>query len=354
MNDIFFSVGDLSASNYVAKIIEHLKDKHLSISGITEDRMESLGVNSIAKIKDINIVGVVEVLPKIFQIKSILQKAIEQANNSKLVVLCDAPGFNFRLMKNITHTNIVYFISPQVWAWKPNRIKDIVRYTKHLIVILPFEVDIYKPYENENFKVHYFGHPILDVVKPSNIQKEDVIAILPGSRASEFKRHIKLLEKISCHIYNTYRLKSLIPVVKTIDYKDFNQREYMIFTQESSLKVMQKAKFGIIASGTASLEASILGLPHIIFYRLNPITYLIGKRLVKSKFIGLPNLIMNKAIIPELIQVSSKDIIKVFDFYINNQDKITQMEEELKLLKEKLYPANATYNIANFLVSLLQ
>ncbi|HEK24911.1 MAG TPA: lipid-A-disaccharide synthase, partial [Hydrogenobaculum sp.] len=186
MDDLFLSVGDLSAANYVVNILKHLKEKPkpLSISGITDKRMEELGVKSIANIKDLNLVGIVEVLPKIFKIKKIMKRSLEAANNSRWVMLCDAPGFNFRLMKNLKHDNIIYFISPQVWAWKPQRVKEIVNHVKHLIVILPFELDIYKPYENENFKVHYFGHPLLDIIKPSNVQKENIIAMLPGSRNS--------------------------------------------------------------------------------------------------------------------------------------------------------------------------
>lgn len=352
MDDIFLSVGDLSAANYIVKILEHLKDKNLSISGITDDRMENLGVKSIAKIKDLNIVGFVEVLPKIFNIKSILQKAIKQANNSKLVVLCDAPGFNLRLMKNISNKNIVYFISPQVWAWKYNRVYEIVKYVKHLILILPFEIDIYKPFENEHFKVRYFGHPILDILPPPNKNKENIIAMLPGSRNSEFKKHIKLLEEISYEIYQNYHLKSLIPLARTIDYEPKNT-DYMIFTKESSIDIMNRAMFGIIASGTASLEAATLGLPHIIFYRVNPISLMMAKRLVKSKYIGLPNLIMDKLIIPELIQPTKEDILKTFDFYMKNQKALEDMKSDLSNLYQKLLPKNATLSIANFLLSLV-
>jgi len=104
VDDLFLSVGDLSAANYVVNILKHLKDKHLNISGITDTRMEELGVKPIANIKDLNLVGIVEVLPKVFKIKKILNLALEKANNSRWVMLCDAPGFNFRLMKNLKHT----------------------------------------------------------------------------------------------------------------------------------------------------------------------------------------------------------------------------------------------------------
>jgi lipid-A-disaccharide synthase len=353
VDDLFLSVGDLSAANYVVNILKHLKDKHLNISGITDTRMEELGVKPIASIKDLNLVGIIEVLPKVFKIKKILNLALEKANNSRWVILCDAPGFNFRLMKNLKHKHIIYFISPQVWAWKPQRIKEIVKYVRHLIVILPFELDIYKPYENEHFNVHYFGHPLLDIIKPSSIKKENIIAMLPGSRNSEFKRHIGLLEELSCYIYKTFHMKSLIPIASTVDYPIY-KKDYIETTKESSLDVMRRAKFGIIASGTASLEASLLGLPHIIFYRLNPITLQIAKRLVKSKYIGLPNIIMDKEIIPELIQPSKEDIINVVSSYLENPSKVNSMRENLSLLREKLGPENATQRIADFIENILK
>ena len=350
MDDLFLSVGDLSAANYVVNILKILQSKPqpLNISGITDKRMEALGVKSIASIKDLNLVGIVEVLPKIFKIRKIMKRASEAANNSRWVMLCDAPGFNFPLMKSLKHKNIIYFISPQVWAWKPHRIKDIVSYVKHLIVILPFEVDIYKPYENEHFKVHYFGHPLLDIIKPSTAKKENIIAMLPGSRNSEFKRHIGLLEEVAKYIYQKYHMKSLIPVADTVDYPIY-RKDYIETTKESSLEIMKRAKFGIIASGTASLEASLMGLPHIIFYRLNPITLQIAKRLVKTKYIGLPNIIMDKEIIPELIQPSKEDIIKKVSHYLENKNSIEQMKENLGLLREKLYKENATQRIADFI-----
>jgi lipid-A-disaccharide synthase len=354
VDDLFLSVGDLSAANYVVNILRHLKenDKSLKITGITDKRMEELGVKSIANIKDLNLVGIIEVLPRIFKIKKIIKRSLEAANNSRWVMLCDAPGFNFRLMKNLKHENIIYFISPQIWAWKPQRIKDIVNYVKHLIVILPFELDIYKPYENGHFKVYYFGHPLLDIIKPSDIKKENIIAMLPGSRNSEFKRHIGLLEEVAYYIYKTFNMKSLIPVASTVDYPIYS-KEYIETTKESSLDVMRKAKFGIIASGTASLEASLLGLPHIIFYRLNPITLQIAKHLVKSKYIGLPNIIMDKEIIPELIQPSKEDIIKKTSYYLNNPKSLENMKENLKLLREKLSPENATERIADFIYNII-
>ncbi len=353
MYDIFFSLGDLSAANYVVEILKHLKEKNLSISGITDDRMEFLGVKSIGSIKDINVVGIAEVLPKIFYIKNTLDKAVYHANNSKLVVLCDAPGFNFRLMKKIEHKNIVYFISPQVWAWKWKRIYEIVKYVRHLIVIFPFEVPIYRPLENEHFKVHYFGHPILDIVKASTNKKEPFVAMLPGSRASEFKRHIDLLEKLSYYIYNKYHLKSLIPIARTLDLKPTSY-PHLKLTKESSLDVMSRAYFGVIASGTASLEAAVLELPHIIFYRLNPISLIIGRMLVKTKYIGLPNIIMDKNIIPELIQPSFEQLRDCADIYLQDEKKISNMKNDLSILKEKLGPEGASKSIANFLIKLLE
>jgi Lipid A disaccharide synthetase len=256
-------------------------------------------------------------------------------------------------MENLKHNHIIYFISPQVWAWKPQRIKEIVKYVRHLIVILPFELDIYKPYENEHFNVHYFGHPLLDIIKPSSIKKENIIAMLPGSRNSEFKRHIGLLEELSYYIYKTFHMKSLIPIASTVDYPIY-KKDYIETTKESSLDVMRRAKFGIIASGTASLEASLLGLPHIIFYRLNPITLQIAKRLVKSKYIGLPNIIMDKEIIPELIQPSKEDIINVVSSYLENPSKVNFMRENLSFLREKLGPENATQRIADFIENILR
>ncbi len=346
---VFVSLGERSASNYIYEIFKDVRG--IDFYGITDERLEAIGFKSFARVEDLSVVGIVEALPKIPYVYKLWRKIEEVLLQMDVLLLCDAPAFNLPLLKRAKGKvkKIVYFISPQVWAWKENRAKVISELVEDLIVLLPFEVDFYKKYSREGFRVHFVGHPLVDLAKPT-IKEEDFkrmvgyeryIALLPGSRWSEIKRHIPYIKKVlEC-------LDSPIPfVVPTFEsFKEYIEEALRNFPvriitprdmEKPSYNAMAFSHFTLLASGTAELEASLLNSPHIVFYRVSPITYLLGKLLVKVKHIALTNLILQREVVPELVQKSPKELCQRAKEYIEDENLRDSMRREFLELRKIL------------------
>ncbi|SNZ17013.1 lipid-A-disaccharide synthase, partial [Hydrogenobacter hydrogenophilus] len=322
---VFFSVGERSASNYVYHIFKEVKE--IEAWGITDERLESIGFRSIAKIEDLSVVGIAEALPKVPFVLRLYKKIEKLLPYMDVLVLCDAPAFNLPLLKRARGKvkKIIYFISPQVWAWKESRAKIIAQYVDHLIVLLPFEVEFYRRYANGRLKIHYVGHPLVDIVKPSqsreNFEKlvgtKEVIGLFPGSRWSEIKRHTHYIKQVFAELSKKRELYGVIPTFESFkDYiqEAFNGLPVRVLTHRDTptpaYDVMSYSLISLIASGTAELEASLLMNPHLVFYRVNPLTYLLGKMLVKVKWVSLTNLILKRQTVPEIVQKDWKILYK--------------------------------------------
>ena len=314
---VFFSLGERSASNYIYHIFKDVKG--IEAWGITDERLESIGFKSVAKIEDLSVVGIMEALPKIPFVLKLYRKIEDLLPYMDVLVLCDAPAFNLPLLKRAKGKvkKVVYFISPQVWAWKEGRARLIAEYADHLVVILPFEVSFYEKYKRESFKIHYVGHPLVDIAKPSQ-SKEDflkflgherLVGLFPGSRWSEIKRHSHYLKRVFSELARRYHFFGVVPTFESFrEYLEdvFKDLPVRIITHRDtpspSYDTMAYSVISLIASGTAELEASLLLNPHIVFYRVHPLTYLMGKRLVKVKWVSLTNLVLGKEAVPEIIQ----------------------------------------------------
>lgn len=349
---VFLSVGDISAANYLYEIFrEGFED--VNLIGITNEKLESIGVKSVAKISDISVVGIAEVVPKLFKIREVFKRTLLEVKKSDVLVACDAPGFNLRLIKKAKELGvkrIIYFISPQVWAWKPRRAEVIAEFADDLIVILPFEVDIYGRFES--LRVHYVGHPLVDMVKPSldkaeflrilNLERKPV-NLMPGSRWSEVKRHTDFLKEVIKKILKGKRIDFVLPTFP--EFKEFIERKLSdlpvrVITSEEipdpAYNSMFHSEISLIASGTSSLEAALALNPHVVFYRVSPITYLLGKLLVKVSFVSLPNLILGEGIVPEMINRDPKEVASEALSLLEDEKKKDRMRERFRELREKL------------------
>ncbi|MCX8075651.1 MAG: lipid-A-disaccharide synthase [Aquificaceae bacterium] len=363
---VFLSVGERSASNYVYHIFKDIAG--VEFYGITDERLESIGFKSLAKIEDLSVVGIVEAVPKVPFVYGLWKRIEKMAPEMDAFILCDAPAFNLPLLKRIRKKvkKVIYFISPQVWAWKEGRAKLISRMVDHMVVILPFEVDFYKRYAREGFFVHFVGHPLIDLAKPSLEEKEvkavaggeKYLALLPGSRWSEIKRHAPYLVKVlEC-------LKPKLPVlIPTFEsFRDYLQAQFNGFPvkllttkdmENPSYNLMAYAELTLLASGTAELEASLLGAPHLVFYRVNPITYLIGRLLVKVKHVALTNLILQREVIPELVQKSPEELCRLAKRFEENPELKKEMEKSFKELREILGGEGAIQRLRELFLKLL-
>ncbi len=321
---VFISVGEVSADNYAAELVKRIPE--VEWIGITGPKMRKAGCKSIDTIEHMAIVGITEIIPKYFELKKTFKKAVKELESGvDLLVVVDYPGFNLKLLKEAKKIGVktVYFIAPQVWAWGRGRIRKIVEYTDILIAIWPFELELYKPYINEKFRVEYVGHPILDIIKTEETgesfreklgihKSKKIFGLFPGSRENEIKHLLPVMLDASRLINRAYKnLHFVIPAtenVKNLILQMVEDADLPISVATSEVfkypnyETMNNTFFSIITSGTATLEASIFTNPFVVIYRVSPLTYILGKMLVKIPYISLPNIVAGEEVVKELIQ----------------------------------------------------
>lgn len=368
----FISVGEVSGDIYGAQLVKRLPE--FKWVGITGANLQKLNIKSIENIENISVVGLTEVIPKYRNIKKAFKRAVEELEKGvDLLIVIDFPGFNLKLLKEAKKRGIktVYFIAPQVWAWGKGRIPKIVENTDLLISIFPFEEEFYKYYTSESFKFVYLGHPLLDVVKTEETEdsfkemlsihkNKKIFGLFAGSRESEVKtllpillKTAELISKVRKDLYfiipaTENQLENVLNIVKkfpslpvkVITRKDFTYPSY---------EVMEKSVFSLIASGTATLEASIIGKPFALVYKVSPITFWIGEKLVSVKYLGLPNIISRKEVIKEFLQEDCNPVnlanysLKV----LSNPNIYLEIQENLKIVKSKLGEKGTLDRVAN-------
>ncbi len=309
---------DLHGSNLVKAIMERAPGVHFV--GVGGRRMEEAGVRIIATSDEMAVVGVSEVFSRLrtiskvyFQLKSILRR-----QRPDLLILIDYPDFNLLLAKQAKKYGVpvLYYISPQVWAWRSGRVKKIAKRVDRLAVILPFEEEFFR---QRGVKVDYVGHPLLDKAKvygdQDKVKQElglkscsPVLAILPGSRYEEVQGLLPAMLQAAEIVAAEYRsLACVLPLAPTIDrgavtpLLDKAKVRVKLFHGDI-YKALCICDAGMVSSGTATLEMAIAGVPMVIAYKVSPISYWIGKRVVKVEHIGLVNLVAGKEVVPELIQ----------------------------------------------------
>ncbi len=312
---IFVSVGEESGDFYGSKLAREIKNisPETVIFGIGGNKMRKEGVEIVEDIKNLSVLGLTEVISHIPEILRILKrvKKFLLNFNPDCIILIDFPDFNFRLAKFAKSIGIkvYYYISPQIWAWRQSRVNFIKNFVDRMYVIFPFEEKFYKHF---GVDVEFVGHPVANRVK-DYIEKnqteieENVIGILPGSRKREIKVHLPIiLEALKLLKRRFKNLKFLLPVAENLDInfvKDIIGNSINIeILHGESFKVMNLANFLISSSGTATLEASLFGKPVIIIYRVNILSYILGRMLIKVPYIGMPNLLLGQMNNPELIQ----------------------------------------------------
>lgn len=372
MKKVFISVGEVSGDAYTSHIVRKLSDRYTFI-GIAGKKMMAAGVKPVATIDNISVVGVIEALSKYSHIRKVFRLAIDTLNECDTLIAVDFPGFNIKLIQQAKKMNkkVIYFISPQIWAWHYSRIYTIVKNTDLMISILPFEEEYYRPFVGKEFQFKYFGHPLLDIVKPKLSFQEFItklgippgkklIGLLPGSRESEVVSLLPVMlqgaKLINTALANTY---FLIPVtdntyklVVSILSRYKPNIPLMVITsaeiENPSYEVMEHSVFSVIASGTATLEASIIGNPFVLVYKVNPITFLIGSKVIKVSYLGLPNLIAGRQLIPELLQdrCSATNIANTALRYLLDSGLYDTTKQDLATVRQMLGQEGAIDRIA--------
>ena len=354
--------GDLHGSNLI-KEIKRL-DANATIRCWGGDKMEAAGATLVKHYKELAFMGFAEViknLPAIMKNFKFCKEDI-QAFQPDAVILIDYPGFNLR-MAEWTHEKkykTIYYISPQVWAWKESRVKAIKKYVDKMIVILPFEKDFFKKW---NYDVEYVGHPLVDVIE--NFKKEhssikqspNIIALLPGSRRQEIATKLPIMLQASKNFANYKFIVAKAPSVDDEFYEPFlSGYKNVEVISNDTYSLLMKADAALVTSGTATLETALFGVPEVVCYKAGSISYQIAKRLVKLRFICLVNLIMDKEVVKELIQneLTAENITKELNGILFDTLKRERIEMDYAELKNLLSEggnasANAAKSIYDFM-----
>ena len=300
--------GDLHGSNLIKAL--HEQDAHAEVRCWGGDRMQAAGATLVKHYRDLAFMGFVEVIAHLRTIMRNIDfcKKDILAFRPDVLVLIDYPGFNMRIAEwaKKQGIRIVYYISPQVWAWKENRVKKIKRDVDKMLVILPFEVDFYKKWD---YQVTYVGHPLVEVVSNEKnnvpvvpVSDKPIIAILPGSRAQEIKVKLPIMLTMVKHFPDYCFVVAQASAQPDSLYKEIIGDAPVKLVKDQTYNLLKQARAGLITSGTATLETALFGLPQVVCYKGNAVSFWLATKLVSVKYISLVNLIMDKPVVTELIQ----------------------------------------------------
>jgi len=359
MGPVMIVAGEASSDDHAASVASALLQAKpdICLFGMGGSSLRSVGVETVVDSeKCASVMGITEVFGSLKKIIQAFKTLLKEADLRKpeLVVLVDFPDFNLRLAKRLHKRGIkvLYFVSPQIWAWREYRIKHIKKYVDFVAPIFPFEETFYHKHQ---VPAEFVGHPFLDkapikIVRDEFLKKcgldpnRPVIAFLPGSRKSELRLLApQMNEAIKLVQLTRPGVQALVPIARTLDAawvrKFFSGTKDVSFVNEESRTVCSVADLGVIASGTAAIEAALEGLPMVLVYKFSPFTYLIGKLLIKGiKNFGMPNLISGKVIVPELLQdeVTPENIKRELENYFGSSSLVIETKRNLCLMKEKL------------------
>ena len=357
--------GDLHASNLVAEIKK--KDKKAEFRGCGGDLMKAQGVDLLKHYRTMAFMGFVEVavnLRKVLDNITQCKKDIVEYQPDALI-LVDYPGFNLRIA-DFAHEKgfkVLYYISPQVWAWKRRRVKKIKKSVDKMIVIFPFEEAFYKEY---GVDVTYVGNPLLDELSKSGTpnrsiflrrnslgEKREIIALLPGSRTQEVKRILPVMLKVVPH-FPDYQF--VIGGVSSLDkslYKKIIGNTDVFLIENQTYELLQNSSAAIVTSGTVTLETALFTVPEVVCYKATGFSYLLAKWMIKVKFISLVNLVMDKEVVKELIQsdLTEKNIVTELERLLHDGKRQRQILEDYDELRDRLGNAGASEKAAEIVVN---
>jgi lipid-A-disaccharide synthase len=375
MKKIFIVAGEASGDMHGASLIRAIKQKKAEVCfcGLGGKKMEEAGVELSYNLVDIAVLGLFEVLKKCVTFKKIFDETVAHLDRERFdcVILIDYPGFNLRFAKEVKKRKIplIYYISPQVWAWDRGRVELIRQLVDKIIVLFKFEEDLYR---REGLDVSFVGHPLVDTVKPTLSEKErqqcfnladdkKTIAFLPGSRQFEVEALLPIMKRAGELIQKQYpSVQFLISRVPSLKKDIFEKllRDTTITTRlidDKTYDVITASDMVIAKSGTVTLETAILQKPMIITYKASFLTYVMTRLLIRLPYIGLVNVVAGKKIVPEYLQYNARPhlIAREALTYLKSEEKRTEFREAVKTIKSRLGEAGASERAAQAVMDFL-
>jgi lipid-A-disaccharide synthase len=364
---ILISAGEASGDLYASRVVEAIRARHpeAEFFGCAGPRMQAAGVRAIIDLRSIAVVGLVEVLIHIPRILGQFRKLVRAIPGERpdLAILTDAPDFNLRLSKKLKRLGIpvVYLIAPQAWAWREGRVRTMRRTIHRLLCIFPFEQEFF---EARGVPTTYIGHPLAQIVKPTLdraafcakfgfVPDNRLIALLPGSRHGEVARHIPALIEAVEILRKRYPVTPILALPPGFGFETANFRERI---HAASIKVIEgftwdvlaQAELALAASGTVTVEAALLGVPMVTFYRVNALSWILGRWLVRAPFFSMVNLVAGRRIVSELIQqeMTAERIAAEATRLLEDANARAAMQRDLAEVAEKLRSSRDPMDLA--------
>ncbi len=372
---ILIVAGEASADRYGARLVERLRKLHggkvLDFYGTGGDEMQKAGVDLVCHIGELAHIGPREALSSLRTYYTTFMRLVRVSGEQPpdLAVLLDFPEFNLRLAKKLSRRGIkvVYYIGPQIWAWRSGRIRTIRKHVDKMLVILPFEEEYYL---KRGVKVEFVGHPLLEGFEPFRNREfflrdlnldpaRNTIAILAGSRRKEIDYILPTLLRAAQLILKDISAQFLISAAPTVDVEHVRnltnsiiqrdpKRSFFRILTQNSRDILANSDFAFVKSGTSSLEAALVGVPFLIVYKISPFSWWIGSMMIRSSMKGLVNLIAQKKIVPELFQseANPQDLARTALEYLEKPEKSAAMRSELAGIREQLEARRASETVA--------
>jgi lipid-A-disaccharide synthase len=363
---LLISCGEPSGEFYAAELIAELRKRtaELEVFGLGGDLLAAQDVRLLAHLRDLAVVGLIEVVSHLRRIKKLFDGVVEEAARLRpdVAVLIDYPDFNLRLARKLKALDIkvVYYVSPQLWAWRSGRIRDVQRDVARMLVIFPFEEAIYR---DASVPVTFVGHPLVDHVRPPGDRSDaardlgldparPVIALLPGSRNKEVAFNLPPMIE-AAGLFRKGRPKAQFVLAQAPHLRselfDAARRAGVTLLEGRTRDILRAARVAIVASGTATVETALTQTPMVVVYRLSPLTYTLGKPLLRVTNYAMVNLIAGRVVVPELIQggFTPERVVHETERLFDDGPARSQMLEDLADVRRRLGEGGATRRAAD-------
>ena len=379
-NRVLIVSGEASSALYAKRLLEEWNKRGIEVDafGVGSTEMEDMGFQCLGRSEEMGVVGFKEVIRHYFDFRKVFDSILEACdkNPPKFALLLDYPGFNLRLAKKLHEKGIkvIYYISPQLWAWKKDRIKDVQKYVDKMLVLFPFEKDFY---DEHKVSSSFVGHPILDELKAENLTEESrieqrsrigieetdlLVGLMPGSRQSELDHHLETQMQTAAKLYEKHpatRFALLVAPGLSVDEIKARLPVYdfpLSLIQDDPLKMVNMTDYVLTASGTATLVVGLLKKPMVVMYKMNSMSAWLAKLIVKGvdRF-SMVNIVMNKDVVPEYFQeeASPEALANVLSEWISQPSVPEGIATELESLHSTLGAQGATSRVADQLKEFL-